>query len=180
MGIYALHGISPKLPSAERHWLAPDANLIGNVILGEDVSVWFGAVLRGDNEPITVGRGSNIQEACILHTDMGFPLIIGENCTIGHRAMLHGCRIGDNSLVGMGATILNGAEIGDHSVVGACALVTENKRFPPYSLLLGAPARIVRELNEGEIQEYSQPAEHYRENIARYRKGLTASKSDHA
>ncbi len=172
MTLYALEGIEPTLPEPGTFWIAPDANIIGNVIIERAVSIWFGSTLRGDNEPIRVGEGSNIQENCIIHTDPGFPFHLGRNCTVGHKAMLHGCTIGDNCLVGMGATILNGTKIGRNSVVGACALVTENKEIPPNSLLVGSPARIVRTLTEEQSAEFQQAAEHYRCNIDRYRDHL--------
>jgi carbonic anhydrase/acetyltransferase-like protein (isoleucine patch superfamily) len=143
--IYALEGLVPQI--AATAWVAPDANVIGRVVLEDEASVWFGATLRGDNEEIRVGAGSNIQEASILHTDMGFPLIIGANCTIGHRAMLHGCTIGDGSLIGMGATILNGAKIGRGCLIGASALITEGKEIPDGSLVMGAPGKVVRLLD---------------------------------
>ena len=145
MTIYALDGHAPQLH--EDSWVAPDANLIGQITLGQGASVWFGATLRGDNEPIVVGPGSNVQENCVFHTDMGFPLTIGENCTIGHKVMLHGCTIGDGSLIGMGATILNGARIGRGCLIGAGALITENKVIPDGSLVMGAPGRVVRALD---------------------------------
>ena len=172
MGLYSLDGISPNLPPKGDYWIAPDANIIGDVTLGINVSIWFGATLRGDNEPILVGEGSNIQEACVLHTDMGFPLTIEGNCTIGHRVTLHGCTIGHDSLIGMGTTILNGAVIGAGSVVGACALITEGKVYPPGSLIVGVPGRVVRQLRKEERGPFSAAAEHYRDNISRYRNGL--------
>jgi carbonic anhydrase/acetyltransferase-like protein (isoleucine patch superfamily) len=135
--IYALDGIAPRIDQTA--WVAPDANLIGRVVLEAEASVWFGATLRGDNEEIRVGAGSNVQENCVLHTDMGYPLTIGANCTIGHKAMLHGCTIGDGTLIGMGATILNGAKIGKGCLIGACVLVTEGKEIPDGSLVMGAP-----------------------------------------
>jgi carbonic anhydrase/acetyltransferase-like protein (isoleucine patch superfamily) len=146
LALYRLEDREPKLPG-EFCWVAPSAEVIGAVEIGEDVGIWFNATLRGDTEPIVVGRGSNIQENCVLHTDAGFPLTIGEGCTIGHKAMLHGCTIGDNSLVGMGATILNGAVIGRNCLIGAGALITERKVIPDNSMVLGAPARVVRELD---------------------------------
>lgn len=148
MPLYALDGQKPETPPDGQWWLAPDAHVIGRVRLAVDVGIWFGAVLRGDNEWIEIGQGSNIQEGCVLHTDMGSPLVVGANCTIGHRAILHGCIIGENSLVGMGATVLNGAKIGRNSLVGANALVTEGKEFPDNSLIVGSPARAIRSLDE--------------------------------
>ncbi|MBF9061467.1 gamma carbonic anhydrase family protein, partial [Rhodobacterales bacterium HKCCSP123] len=143
--IYALDGIAPVIDPDT--WVAPDANLIGRVVLGAGASVWFGATLRGDNEEIRVGEGSNVQENCVFHTDMGYPLTIGRNCTIGHKAMLHGCTIGDGSLVGMGATILNGAVIGAGCLIGAGALVPEGKVIPDGALVMGMPGKVVRELD---------------------------------
>ena len=173
MGIYSLDGVSPNLPPGGEYWIAPDANIIGDVTLGyQCISIWFGATLRGDNEPIVVGEGSNVQEACVLHTDMGFPLTIENRCTIGHRATLHGCTIGPDSLIGMGATVLNGAVIGAGSVVGAGALITEGKAYPPRSLIVGVPGRVVRQLGKEELGPFSVAADHYRDNIPRYRSGL--------
>jgi acetyltransferase-like isoleucine patch superfamily enzyme len=173
MPIYALDGRAPSLPAPDRFWIAPDAHVIGAVALGEDVGVWFGAVLRGDNELIRIGARSNIQEGAMLHTDMGFPLEIGEDCTIGHHAILHGCRIGTGSLVGMGATILNGAQIGAHCLVGANALVTEGKEFPDHSLIVGAPARAVRTLDEASAERLRLSAANYVANWRRFAGGLT-------
>jgi carbonic anhydrase/acetyltransferase-like protein (isoleucine patch superfamily) len=168
--IYALDGISPQIaPSA---WVAPDANLIGRVVLDSDSSVWFGCTLRGDNEEIRVGRGSNVQEACVLHTDMGFPLIIGANCTIGHKAMLHGCTIGEGSLIGMGAIVLNGARIGQGCLIGAGALITEGKDIPDGSLVMGAPGRMVRMLDDAARSRLLLSAEGYRANARRFASGL--------
>ncbi|MCA1999541.1 MAG: gamma carbonic anhydrase family protein, partial [Hyphomicrobiales bacterium] len=139
MPLYALDGQAPHHPGEGRFWVAPGAHVIGRVVIGEDVGIWFGAVLRGDNEPIVLGAETNIQEHAMLHTDLGFPLTLGRGCTIGHGAILHGCTLGDHVLVGMGATVLNGAVIGAGSLVGAGALVTERKEFPPHSLIVGAP-----------------------------------------
>lgn len=172
MPIYALDGRAPSLPAPDRFWIAPDAHVIGAVALGEDVGVWFGAVLRGDNELIRIGARSNIQEGAMLHTDLGFPLEIGEDCTIGHHAILHGCRIGAGSLVGMGATILNGAQIGAHCLVGANALVTEGKAFPDHSLIVGAPARAVRTLDADSAARLRLSAANYVENWRRFACGL--------
>lgn len=168
--IYALDGLAPTLhPDV---WVAPDASLIGRVVLMEGVSVWFGAVLRGDNEELRVGAGSNVQDNSVLHTDMGYPLIIGENCTIGHRAMLHGCTIGDGSLIGMGATVLNGARIGRGCLIGAGALITEGKEIPDFSLVMGAPGRVVRQLDGAAQAQLIASAQGYRANMRRFRAGL--------
>lgn len=168
--IYSLDGVSPRIdPSA---WIAPTAVLIGNVIVGPGANIWFGAVLRGDNEPITVGQGTNIQENSVLHTDMGFPLTIGADCTIGHMAMLHGCVIEDGSLIGMSATVLNGARIGRGSLVGAKALVTEGKDIPAGSLVMGAPAKVVRALDDAAKRRLLLSAAGYRANAERFKTGM--------
>ncbi|WP_296018633.1 gamma carbonic anhydrase family protein [uncultured Agrobacterium sp.] len=172
MPIYRLGTRVPNLPAPERYWIAPDANVIGSVTLGEDVGIWFGATLRGDNEPMTVGRGTNIQEGVMVHSDPGFPASIGENCTIGHHAIIHGCTIGDNSLIGMGATILNGARIGKNCLVGANALVTEGKEFPDNSLIVGSPARAVRTLDEKAAEGIRRSAEKYVANWKRFAEEL--------
>ena len=166
MPLYSLDGTRPETPPQGDWWLAPDAHLIGRIRVGVDVGIWFGAVLRGDNEWIEIGAGSNVQEGCVLHTDMGFPLKVGQGCTIGHRAILHGCNIGDNSLVGMGATVLNGAVIGRNCLVGANALVTEGKVFPDNSLIVGSPARAVRTLDEASAARITASAAGY---VARWR-----------
>ena len=168
MPIYSLDGHAPELPPAGEYWIAPDAHVIGRVRLAPGASVWFGAVLRGDNELIDVGAGTNIQEGSILHTDMGFPMTLGAGCTIGHGAVLHGCTLGDDSLVGMRATLLNGARIGPNSLVGAGALVTEGKEFPPGSLVVGAPAKAVRALDDVAIAQLKRNAEHYVANWRRF------------
>ena len=172
MPIYSLDGLAPELPADGRFWIAPDAHVIGNVQLGEDVGIWFGATLRGDNELISIGAGSNIQEACVLHTDPGAPVTVGTGCTIGHKAILHGCTIGDNSLVGMGAIVLNHARIGANCLVGAGALVTEGKTFPDNSLIVGTPARAIRVLDEESIAALRRSAQHYVENWKRFAGGL--------
>lgn len=161
MPIYALGGLTPKLPPAGLYWIAPDAHVIGKVELGEGTGIWFGTVLRGDNEPIVVGKGSNIQEGVMIHTDPRYPVTIGENCTIGHHAIIHGCTIGDNSLVGMSATILNGAKIGNNCLVGANALVTEGKEFPPGYLIVGSPAKAIRPLDDTTKAMLKLSADHY-------------------
>ncbi len=172
MPLYRLGERVPKTPAPDRFWVAPDANVIGSVTLGEDVGIWFGATLRGDNEPITVGRGSNIQEGAMVHADPGFPATIGEGCTIGHHAIIHGCTIGDNSLVGMGATVLNGAKIGKNCLVGANALVTEGKEFPDNSLIVGSPARAIRTLDDLAVAGLKLSAENYVNNWQRFAKDL--------
>lgn len=168
--IYALDDKTPVIH--ERAWVAPDANLIGAVELAAGASVWFGSTLRGDNEPIRIGAGSNVQENCVFHTDMGFPLTVGENCTIGHMAMLHGCEIADGSLIGMGATVLNGARIGRGCLIGAGALITEGKQIPDGSMVLGSPGKVVRELNDAARAALLESAAHYRANAARFASGL--------
>ncbi|RMA42388.1 gamma carbonic anhydrase family protein [Rhodophyticola porphyridii] len=168
--IYSLDGITPEI--AEDTWIAPDANVIGRVVLEAGASIWFGCTLRGDNEEIRVGAGSNVQENCVFHTDPGCPLRIGADCTIGHKAMLHGCTIGDGSLIGMGATVLNGAVIGKGCLIGAGALVTEGKTIPDGSLLMGAPGKVVRELDDAARAGLLASAAHYRQNMRRFRAGL--------
>jgi carbonic anhydrase/acetyltransferase-like protein (isoleucine patch superfamily) len=169
--IYALDGIAPQIdPSA---WVADSADLIGKVVVEAGASVWFGAVARGDNEEIRIGAGSNVQENCVLHTDMGYPLTIGANCTIGHKAMLHGCTIGEGTLIGMGATVLNGAKIGEGCLIGACALITEGKEIPDGSLVMGAPGKVVRQLDETARARLLASAAGYQANARRFRAGLT-------
>jgi len=172
MTLYALGEVTPRLPAAGEFWIAPSANVIGNVELQEATSIWFGATLRGDNERIIVGQGSNIQENAVLHTDPGFPLTIGANCTIGHKAMLHGCTIGDQTLIGMGATVLNGARIGKNCLIGAGALITEGKDIPDGVLVLGAPGRIARKLSEQAIADNLASAQHYQDRMRRFRDEL--------
>ena len=172
MPIYALGDLSPVLPDDGRYWIAPDANIIGKVRLEEDASVWFGCTLRGDRDWITVGARSNVQEGTIVHTDPGFPLEIGADCTVGHGCILHGCTIGEGSLIGMGATILNGARIGRNCLVGANALVTEGKVFPDNSLIIGSPAKAVREMSAEEIAKMQRGAAHYVNNARAYASGL--------
>jgi carbonic anhydrase/acetyltransferase-like protein (isoleucine patch superfamily) len=172
MAIYELDGQRPDLPADERYWVAESATVIGTVRLKRDASVWYGASLRGDNEWVEVGEGSNIQENCILHTDIGFPLTIGARCTIGHAVILHGCTIADDSLIGMGAIVLNGVKIGRNCLVGAGAVVTEGKEFPDNSLIVGAPARLIRQVNDKILQLITESADFYVNNWQRYRKGL--------
>ncbi|MEP9351437.1 gamma carbonic anhydrase family protein [Xanthobacter sp. KR7-225] len=172
MPLYSLDGVSPELPASGNYWIAPDAVLIGRVILKEGASVWFGSVLRGDNEPIVVGAGSNIQENCVLHTDPGFPLTLAAGVTVGHMAILHGCTVGEGSLIGMGATLLNGAVIAPRSLVGSNALVTEGKVFEENSLIVGAPAKAVRRIDDEMAARIARTAEHYQHNFQRYKAGL--------
>lgn len=172
MTIYSLGGVSPRFPESGNYWVAPDANVIGNVVLEEDASVWFACTLRGDNEEIRVGQGSNIQENCVLHTDPGFPMDIGRNCTIGHKVMLHGCAIGEQALIGMGATVLNGARIGKHCLIGAGALITEGKEIPEGSLVMGTPGKVVRQLSQDQIAGLLETAKRYQSNFRRYKAGL--------
>ena len=170
--MYSLDGRRPALPPVGKCWIAPNACLIGDVRLAEDVGVWFGAILRGDNEPIAVGARTNVQDHCVLHTDMGFPLEIGEDCTVGHNVVLHGCTIGKGTLVGMGAVVMNGARIGGECLIGARALVTEGKAFPDRSLILGSPAKAVRELNAAELEPLRESARVYVRNWRRFAAGL--------
>lgn len=172
--LYALDGLAPTLPADGDYWVAPGAHVIGNVVLHSGTSVWFGCTLRGDNECITVGQGTNVQENVVMHSDIGFPVMIGAGCTIGHKAMLHGCTIGDNSLIGMGATVLNGARIGRDCLIGAGALVTEGKEIPDGSLVMGAPGRVVRMLDDAAIERLRWSARHYQDNMRRFRAGLVA------
>jgi carbonic anhydrase/acetyltransferase-like protein (isoleucine patch superfamily) len=172
MSLYALDGVAPELPADGDVWIAPGARVIGRVVLRRGASVWFNAVLRGDNEPMVVGEDSNIQDGTVCHSDAGFPLTVGAGCTIGHMAILHGCTIGDGSLVGMGATVLNGAVIGRQSLIGAGALVTEGKMIPEGVLAVGRPARPVRDLTPEEIAGLALSAAGYRANMRRFRDGL--------
>jgi carbonic anhydrase/acetyltransferase-like protein (isoleucine patch superfamily) len=172
MPLYTIDKVPPRLPAPGRYWIAPGAHIIGRVALEEDASVWFGCVLRGDNEWVTIGARTNVQDNSVLHTDMGFPLDIGADCTIGHNVVLHGCTIGDNSLIGMGATILNGAKIGRNCLVGANALITENKVFPDNTLIVGSPAKALRPLDEEAALRNLASAKHYVENARRYAVGL--------
>lgn len=172
MPLYNLDGKSPTFADEASTWIAPDAAVIGDIVIGRDVGIWFGAALRGDNETITIGDGVNVQEHTIMHTDPGYPLTIGAGCTIGHRALLHGCTIGENTLIGMGAIILNGAKIGDNCLVGAGALVTERKTFPDGSLIVGSPAKIGRALDAQAIERLRLSAQNYIANQKRFRAGL--------
>ncbi len=170
MALYELDGVAPQL--GKDAWVADSAQVMGNVHLSENASIWFGAVLRGDTESLTIGANSNIQDLSVLHADVGCPLTIGENVTVGHQVMLHGCTIGDNSLIGIQAVILNNAKIGRNSIVGAGSVVTEGKEFPDNSLIIGSPAKVVRTLDEAAAIKLRQSAQHYVENARRFAKGL--------
>jgi carbonic anhydrase/acetyltransferase-like protein (isoleucine patch superfamily) len=172
MGLYTLDGISPELPEAEQFWIAPSADVMGRVRLQKNASIWFGAVLRGDNEWIEVGEGSNVQDNCVLHTDMGAPLTIGRNCTIGHKAILHGCTIGDNSLIGMGTIVLNHAKIGRNCLIGAGALIPERKEIPDNSLVIGAPGKVIRQIDADGAAKILRSAENYANNWKRFTQSL--------
>lgn len=168
MPVFRLGARSPKVPAKGTFWIAPTASVIGDVDIAPGVSVWFGAVLRGDNEPIMIAEGSNIQDGCILHTDPGVPLRIGRGVTVGHNVVLHGCVVADNSLIGMGSTILNGASIGRNCLIGAGTLVTERTAIPDNSVVFGNPGRIVRATSVDEIKDIHRSAEFYRMNWRRY------------
>ena len=172
MSFYSLDGVAPELPPEGRFFVAPDATLIGRVRLRDDANVWFGAVLRGDNEWIDIGPRSNVQDLSVLHTDMGCPLSIGADVTIGHAVILHGCTIGEGSLIGMGSTIMNNAKIGRFCIVGANALIPEGKVYPDYSLIVGAPAKVVKTLDPSATEGLLKSARHYVENSRRYASGL--------
>ena len=170
MAIYQLDDLKPIVhPSA---WVADNAQVMGSVTLAEDVSVWFGVVIRGDTSTISVGKGSNVQDNSVLHADEGMPLVIGEGVTVGHQVMLHGCTVGNNSLIGIGAIVLNGAKIGNNCLVGAGALVTEGKEFPDGSMIIGSPAKAVRMLSVEQIEGLKMSAKHYVDNAKRYKAGL--------
>lgn len=174
MPLYELDGVAPVLPADGSAWIAPGAQLIGRIILAEGVSVWFNSVMRGDNEPITIGRDSNVQDGAVFHADPGFPLVIGREVTVGHKALLHGCTIGDGCLIGMGAVVMNGARIGESCLIGANALVPEGKEIPPRSLVLGQPGKVVRSLDDATLGALREAAAHYRTRKEQYRKGLRA------
>jgi carbonic anhydrase/acetyltransferase-like protein (isoleucine patch superfamily) len=173
MTLYRFAGHAPELPENGDYWIAPGAHVIGKVRIGAGVGIWFGTTIRGDNELIDIGEGSNIQENTIMHTDIGFPLSVGKNCTIGHKALLHGCTIGENSLVGMGAMVMNGAQVGKNCLIGAGALVTEGKVIPDGSLVMGVPAKVVRELDAASIKQLGLSAQFYQGNMRAFRDGLT-------
>lgn len=170
MAVYELEGVAPQI--AESAWIADSAQVMGDVQLGADASVWFGTVVRGDTAHITIGEGTNVQDASVLHADEGMPLTIGRHVTVGHQVMLHGCTIGDESLIGIGAIVLNGAKIGKNCLVGAGALLTEGKEFPDGSMIIGSPARVVRQLTPEQIEGLRRSAQHYIHNARRFRAGL--------
>lgn len=170
MAIYELDKLSPRI--AATAWVADSAQVMGDVVLGEDVSVWFGTVVRGDSETITIGKGSNIQDASVLHADPGKPLIIGERVSVGHQVMLHGCTVGDETLIGIGAIVLNGAVIGKNCLVGAGSLVTEGKVFPDGCMILGSPAKAVRQLSPEQMEGLKSTVQHYIDNAVRFKAGL--------
>ncbi len=172
MALYELDGVKVETPANGRFWVADNAMLMGRVVLEEDASVWFGAVLRGDNEEIRVGARSNVQDGCVLHTDPGYPLVIGTDCTIGHMVMLHGCKIGNRSLIGIGSIILNGAVIGEECVIGANTLIPEGKVIPPRSMVMGSPGKIVRSLSDEDIARFTGGAGRYVTNARRFKTGL--------
>ena len=174
MTIYALGDSRPQFPPAGEYWVAPSASVIGNVILHPNASIWFGAVLRGDNEPITIGPDTNIQDGSVLHTDMGSPLTLGRGVTVGHKAMLHGCEVGDYSLIGIGAVVLNGVKIGKNCIIGANALLTQGKIIPDNSLVVGQPGKVVRERDPEQIAVLRMSAEHYVQNWKRFAAELRA------
>jgi carbonic anhydrase/acetyltransferase-like protein (isoleucine patch superfamily) len=173
LAVFNLGSVSPELPSDDEYWIAPTASVMGRVILKKNASVWWGAVLRGDNDPIIVGEGSNIQDGSVCHTDTGSPLTIGANVTVGHMVMLHGCTIGDNSLVGIGSIVLNGARIGKNCLIGANCLITEGKEIPDNSLVMGAPGKVVREITPQQAAMIVGGSAHYVENWKRYRRELS-------
>ena len=173
MTLYTLDGVAPKTPGAGKFWVAPSATVIGNVEIGEDASVWWGVVIRGDLDAIRIGRGCNIQDNAVLHADPGLPLTLGENVTVGHMAMVHGCTVCAGALIGIGAIVLNGAVIGEDCLVGAGTLVPEGKSFPARSLILGSPGRVVRTLGEDDIARMRKTAKGYQDRWKRYLAGLT-------
>ncbi len=170
MALYRLDDHTPRV--AATAWVADSAQVIGNVELAEDASVWFGVILRGDSDLLRIGRGSNVQDGSVIHADPGFPVTLGENVSVGHQVMLHGCTVGDGSLIGIQAVVLNGAKIGRNCLVGAGALVTEGKEFPDGSMILGAPAKVVKQLTPDQIEGLQQTAKHYVQNALRFKAGL--------
>ncbi len=172
MTLYALDGVAPLLPASGNCYIAPGARVIGNVTVGEAAGIWFNAVVRGDNEPIVIGSGTNVQDGCVLHTDPGFPMTLGADVSVGHSAILHGCTVGDGSLIGMGAVVLNGVRIGKGCLIGANALVTEGKDIPDHSMVLGQPAKVIRPVDPSMAAELRRAAEIYQRRQQHYREGL--------
>ena len=172
MALYELNGVGVETPGEGKFWVAPSATVVGRVRLEADSSIWFGTVVRGDNELITIGARSNVQDGCVLHTDPGFPLTIGSDCTIGHMVMLHGCTIGRGSLIGIGSIIMNGTNIGEECVIGANTLLAEGKDIPPRSMVMGSPGKVVRQLTDDEVKRFSGAAGRYVENWKRFAAGL--------
>lgn len=172
MALYKLGERSIRVPESGNYWVADNATLVGDVTIGENVSIWFNAVLRGDNEPITIGDGSNIQDGCVLHTDPGFPLTVGSDATVGHLVMLHGCTIGRGSLIGIGAIVLNGAKVGEECLIGAGALVPEGKEIPPRSVVMGTPGKIVRQVTPDEMVRLQASAINYATRWPMYKEKL--------
>ena len=172
MALYELDGIRVRTPPEGQYWVAPNATVLGNVRLGRDVSVWFGAVIRGDNDAIEIGEGTNIQDGAVLHCDLGFPLTIGPRSLIGHQAMVHGCTIGTNTLIGIGAIVLNGCKIGDNCIIGAHTILAENKEIPSGSLVVGVPGRVVKPCSEAQIARVREDVEGYIQNGRRFAKGF--------
>ena len=172
MAVYNLGDVAPELPAEDEYWIAPSAAVMGRVILKKNASVWFGATIRGDNDPIIIGENSNVQDGSVLHTDTGVPLTIGSNVSVGHMVMLHGCTIGVGSLIGIGSIVLNGARIGKNCLIGANCLITEGKEIPDNSLVMGAPGKVVREISPDQARVLAAGAMHYVENWKRYRREL--------
>jgi len=178
MTVYSLGTARPELPGQGEYWIAPTASVMGNVVLKKNASIWWGSVIRGDNDPIVIGENSNVQDGSVLHTDHGAPLTIGSNVTIGHMVMLHGCTIGDGSLIGIGAIVLNGAKIGRNCLIGAGALITEGKEIPDNSMVVGAPGKVVREIGEQHALILQASALHYVENWKRYAREMVELRPD--
>lgn len=174
MPLYSLDDVAVRTPGPGRFWVAPNATVIGNVEIAEDASIWFGVVLRGDSDPIRIGRGTNVQDGSVLHADPGFPLTLGDDCTVGHMAMVHGCTVGRGSLIGIGAIVMNGAQIGEECLVGAGALVPEGKTYAPRSLILGSPGKVVRQLTLEDVERMQRTAQGYQQRWKRYAAGLKA------
>ena len=173
MTVYALGALTPTLPSEGEYWIAPSASVMGSVILEKNASIWWGAVARGDTDTLTIGENSNVQDGSVLHADHGSPLLIGANVTVGHMVMLHGCTIGDNSLIGIGSIVLNGAKIGRNCLIGAGALIPEGREIPDNSLVMGAPGKVIREISPDQALMLAAGAAHYVENWKRYRRELS-------